>query len=212
MFKIAIGISIIIVFTTFFVSVFAIWKSNKNKKLFDIKPITVIIQIEALFDIMVYFFKIENNTNAMLNSNFLCSIIYPSFVILANKITTNKKNNFVFLILGIVLLFSFLFDILIDYSELKKIESYFIFVCIVLYVTAIITTVFRSLDFKHKLVAKNYFYYLLVGFLISDSFYFLCEHRIIDFEMKIWMQFIYFYLIFMNIIRVIYIGYVVKSL
>ncbi len=212
MYDILITITEIISFIAFFVSVFAIWKSNKNRKLFDIKPITVIIQIEALFDIMVYFFEIENNTNAMLNSNFLCSIIYPSFVILANKITTNKKNKFVFLILGIVFLFSFLFDILIDYSELKKIESYFIFVCIVLYVTAIITTVYRSLDFKHKLVAKNYFYYLLVGFLISDFFYFLCEHRIIDFEMKIWMQFIYFYLILMNIIRVIYIGYVVKSL
>lgn len=213
MYDILITITEIISFITFFVSVFAIGKSNKNKKLFDIKPITVVIQIEALFDIMVLFIAISNNHhNAMLNISFLYSIIYPSYVILANKLTSNRKNKAYFTTLGVVFLLLLVFTIFVDYTILKKIKSYFIFVCIILYLAAIITAIHRSLHFKHKLVAKNYFYYLLVGFLISDLFWFMGYYRVIDFEMTIWMQFLYFYLIFMNIIRVIYLGYVVKSL
>ena len=212
MYNIIIQITRIVYFITFFVSIIAIWKSNKNKILFDIKPISVIIQIEAMFDVMVYFFKIANNDNAILNSTFLYSIIYPTCVIFAKKIAFNKKPYGVFITFGIVFLFLLLFDIYVDYQLLKNNKTLLIFVSILLYLAAIIITIYRSLHFKHKLVAKNYFYYLLVGFLISDLFYFLCHYRIIDFEMTIWMQFLYFYLIFMNIIRVIYIGYVVKSL
>jgi hypothetical protein len=214
MYKIAIGISIIIFFITFFVSFFAIWKSNKNKKLFDIKPITAILQIEALFDIMAYFIEISKNahSNEIQNQGFLCSLVYPSYVILANKITSSNKNKVYFTTLGVVFLFLLVFTIFVDYTILKKIKPYFIFVCIILYLAAIITAIYRSLHFKHKLVAKNYFYYLLVGFLISDLFYFLCQYRIIDFEMSVWMPFFYFYMIFLDIIRVIYIGYVIKSL
>lgn len=213
MYDIVITITKIICFVTFFLSVFAIWKSNKNKNLFDIKPITLVIQIEALFDIMMLFIAITNNhRNAMSNLSFLYSIIYPCYVILANKLTSNRKNQVYFTTLGVFFLFLLVFTIFVDYTILKKIKPYFIFVCIILYLTAIITAIYRSLHFKHKLVAKNYFYYLLVGFLISDLFYFLCEFRIIDFEMSVWMPFLYFYLIFMNIIRVIYIGYVVKSI
>jgi hypothetical protein len=212
MYDIVITILSIISFITFFVSVFAIWKSNKNKNLFDIKPITVVIQIEALFDIMNLFIaNTNNNHNAMSNHSFLCSIIYPSYVIHANKLTSNRKNKAYFTTLGVVFLFILVFIIFVDYTILKKIKPYFIFVCIIVYLAAIITAIYRSLHFKHKLVAKNYFYYLLVGFLISDLFYFLCQYRIIDFEMSVWMPFFYFYVIFTAIIRVIYIGYVVKS-
>ena len=213
MYDIVITILEIISFISFFVSVFAIWKSNKNKNLFDIKPITFIIQIEALFDIMALFISNTNNhRNAIFNLSFLCSIIYPSYVILANKLTSNRKNKAYFTTLGVVFLFILAFIIFVDYTILKKNKPYFIFVCIILYLAAIITAIHRSLHFKHKLVAKNYFYYLLVGFLIIDLFWFMGYYRVIDFEMTIWMQFLYFYLIFMNIIRVIYIGYVVKSL
>jgi hypothetical protein len=213
MYDIVITILSIISFITFFVSIFAIWKSNKNKNLFDIKPITVVLQIEALFDIMNLFIaNTNNNRNAMFNHSFLCSIIYPSYVILANKLTSNRKNKAYFTTLGVVFLFILVFIIFVDYTILKKIKPYFIFVCIILYLAAIITTIYRSLHFKHKLVAKNYFYYLLVGFLISDLFYFLCQYRLIDFEMSVWMPFFYFYVIFTAIIRLIYIRYVVKSL
>ena len=212
MYNIIIQITRIVYFITFFVSIIAIWKSNKNKILFDIKPISVIIQIQAMFDVMVYFFKTANNENSMLNSTFLYSMIYPTYVIFAKKIASNKKPYGVFITFGIVFLFLLLFDIYVDYQLLKNNKTLLIFVSILLYLASIIITIYRSLHFKHKLVAKNYFYYLLVGFLISDLFWFMGYYRIIDFEMTIWMQFFYFYVIFMNIIRVIYIGYVVKSL
>jgi hypothetical protein len=212
MYNIIIQITRIVYFITFFVSIIAIWKSNKNKILLDIKPISVIIQIQAMFDVMVYFFKTANNENAMLNSTFLYSMIYPTYVIFAKKIASNKKPYGVFITFGIVFLFLLLFDIYVDYQLLKNNKTLLIFVSILLYLASIIITIYRSLHFKHKLVAKNYFYYLLVGFLISDLFWFMGYYRIIDFEMTIWMQFFYFYVIFMNIIRVIYIRYVVKSL
>jgi hypothetical protein len=212
MYNIIIQITRIVYFITFFVSIIAIWKSNKNKIIFDIKPISVIIQIQAMFDVMVYFLKTANNENAMLNSTFLYSMIYPTYVIFAKKIASNKKPYGVFITFGIVFLFLLLFDIYVDYQLLKNNKTLLIFVSILLYLASIIITIYRSLHFKHKLVAKNYFYYLLVGFLISDLFWFMGYYRIIDFEMTIWMQFFYFYVIFMNIIRVIYIGYVVKSL
>lgn len=212
MYNIIIRITDILFFITFLVSIFAIWKSNKNKILFDIKPISVIIQIQAMFDVMIYFFDVSNNENAIFNSTFLYSIIYPTYVIFAKKIATNKKPYGVFITFGIVFLFLLLFDIYFDYQLLKNNKTLLIFVSILLYLATIIITIYRSLHFKHKLVAKNYFYYLLVGFLISDLFWFMGYYRIIDFEMSVWMPFLYFYLIFMNIIRVIYIGYVVKSL
>jgi len=212
MYNIIIQITRIVYFITFFVSIIAIWKSNKNKIIFDIKPISVIIQIQAMFDVMVYFLKTANNENAMLNSTFLYSMIYPTYVIFAKKIASNKKPYGVFITFGIVFLFLLLFDIYVDYQLLKNNKTLLIFVSILLYLASIIITIYRSLHFKHKLVAKNYFYYLLVGFLISDLFWFMGYYRIIDFEMTIWMQFFYFYVIFMNIIRVIYIRYVVKSL
>ena len=212
MYNIIIQITRIVYFITFFVSIIALWKSNKNRKLFDLKPITVVIQFEALSEIMMVFFTTTNNDNSIFNLSFLYSIIYPCYVILANKLTSNRKNQVYFTTLGFVFLFLLVFTIFVDYTILKKIKPYFIFVCIILYLAAIITAIYRSLHFKHKLAAKNYFYYLLVGYLISDLFYSLCEFRIIDFEMSVWMPFLYFYLIFMIIIRVIYIGYVVKSL
>lgn len=194
----------IIVISLFILTIIVGWK--KSKILNDLTSITSILQLGAFFDIWSFVFR--NNYNESLKLVFLYTILFPLHFILCYFI--NKKQNlFVSIILFFLIpFFCFYVDYKIIYANFL---NHWFWPISILNLIAIITSFYRCCHFKIRLKPSNYFYFLLLGFLLMNLFYYLGFYHIIDFKIKIWMIFINSYLIYLNAIRIIYIIYVSKN-
>jgi hypothetical protein len=58
----------------------------------------------------------------------------------------------------------------------------------------------------------NYLFYLLLGFLILDFFWFLGYRKVITNDFETFMKYHYFFIYYLTIFRIIYIFYVIRLL
>jgi hypothetical protein len=194
----------IIIISLFFLTIIVGWK--KSKILNDLTSITSILQLGAFFDIWSFVFR--NNHDESLKLVFLYTILFPLHFILC-YFFNNKQNLFISLILFFLIpFFCFYVDYKIIYTNFL---TRWFWPILILNLIAIITSFYRCCYFKIRLKPSNYFYFLLLGFLLMNLFYYLGFYDIIDFKIKIWMIFINSYLIYLNVIRIIYIIYVSKN-
>jgi hypothetical protein len=56
----------------------------------------------------------------------------------------------------------------------------------------------------------NYLFYLLLGFLILDFFWFLGYRKVITNDFETFMKYHYFFIYYLTIFRIIYIFYVIR--
>ena len=194
----------ILFFVIFILTIIIQWK--KNKIFYELKSITYILQLGSIFDIWSLFF--QNQYNTAQNLVVLYSLVFTLYIFLSDFIKNDRKN--------ILQLFLFvLIPIFCIYTDFKSIYSiffkYVFLIIVIFYLLAIITTLYRCFQIKLRLKAINYFYFLLLGFIILDLFYFLGYYHVIDFKMSFWIIFLNFYLIYLNAIRLIYIIYVSKN-
>ena len=194
----------VVYFTIFILTVIIQWKKNKVFK--ELSSITYIFQLGAIFDIWSLFFR--NQYNAAQNIVFLYSLVFTLYVIFSNYINNGRKNIVQFLLFILIPIFC----ICVDFKLLYKILFKYVFLIILFfYLVAILTCLLRCFQFNIKLKAVNYFFFLLLGFILIDLFYYLGFYHVIEFKMSIWMVFLNFYLIYLNVIRLIYIFYVSKN-
>jgi hypothetical protein len=195
----------IIFFITFILTFVLSGKIELNKKVKELKSISFIFEIGAFFDIMIFILNKYHNAKLL---GFLYSIIFPICILFEHKLSALKNYFLITFILIVVVLFYWQFNVVF----IKKNFSFFFYIFLPIQITAISISVYKTLQYKIKLSARNYFYHLIVGLLVLDLFYFLGYYRVIDFEISVWMQFLTFYLIYLNIMRVSYITYVAKNL
>lgn len=192
----------IIFFITLPVTFIANWKSEKIKRLQQIKPISNIMQIDAMFDILVLYYV--NNMSADRMTGFVCMILLPLCVIL-NGTIPNFKNNWYFLI---SLVTSLLMANFVDYSVIDNAMGYLLYPQLILQFLAIVVSSINSLKHKRGLQSVNYLYYLLLGFLILEFFWKLAYYQIATFEMGNFMKYHYFFIAYLTVYRLVYLAYV----
>jgi hypothetical protein len=83
---------------------------------------------------------------------------------------------------------------------------------IMLQIFSIIACSYKVLSHKRILQPVNYLFYLLLGFLILDIFWFLGYRKIITKDFKIFMKYHYFFIYYLTIFRIIYIFFVIRVL
>ena len=179
--------------------------SPKFKRLSEINSITNIMQIDALFDVMVWFYKGSDNLKIFA---LLFTVIFPINVIL-NGLFKNFRNRIYF---WFTLIFCVIMFHLIDYNSLGEEKGYYQIPCITLYILSIVVCSYNVLKRKRILRPVNYLYFLLLGFLILDFFWYLGFQNVILNTFKSFWHYHYFYLLYLTIFRFIYIYYVVKYL
>lgn len=197
-------ISDFIFIATFLVTILSNWKANKNKRLLEIAPISIILQVGAFFDIMILVFQDPNSSRLL---DIFYWVAFQFTILFADKIPKTWS----IIVTPVLLLLSLTLIRVFDYSFLKNDLIYFVYPLILLQICSILFTAYNSLNHKRKLTAINYFYYLLLGFLMLDLMFFLGYYHIIKFDFSIWMIFLKFYAFYLNILRVIYILYVAKN-
>ncbi len=194
----------VVFFAIFIFTVIIQWK--KNKILHELKNITYILQLGAIFDMWSLYF--QNHYNASQNLVFLYSLVFPFYVIISKYINNGMRNILQFLLFTLIPIFCICVDFNSIYAYLFK---YVFIIIIFLYLVAITTCLLRCFQFNIKLKAVNYFFFLLLGFIVIDLFYYLGFYHVIEFKISIWMVFLNFYLAYLNVIRLIYIFYVSKN-
>jgi len=194
----------VLYFATFILTIIIQWK--KNKVFHELNSVTYILQLGSIFDIWSLFFQDKYNSSQ--NLIFLYSLVFNLYVILSNQIKIDRKNSLQLLLF----LFIPIFCICVDFKLINSIfRNYLFLIILFFYLLAIITCLQRCFQFNMKLKPVNYFFFLLLGFIIIDLFYYLGFYHVIEFKMSIWMVFLNFYLGYLNVIRIIYIFYVSKN-
>ena len=199
-------ISIVISLITYILNLISNWKSNSNKWIKKITPITNILQVGCIFDILLLIFN--SSISSMKILGLLYTIFFPLNILLKNEFSRIKNVAF-----QIILILISLFCVL--NVESNTIENHFNqikYFLVILQLAAIIFSFYNSFKHKVKLNEKNYFYFLILGFVILDFFYFLGYYEIIIFDTKTWISFFTYYLLYLNLLRIIYIIYVAKHL
>jgi hypothetical protein len=197
-------VSLITAFFTVIIAFVSQWKKNKN--IIEITPIGFILQFGSYFDIWSFLFR--NNFNLSSTLSFLYSVSFPLFLISSQILARGKKNILPVLMFFIIPVFCYFIEYKIIY---RNIFPYWFLFILVLYILTIIVCFRRCFNLKFKFKPYNYFYFLLLGFVIIDLFYNLGFYQIIDFRMSIWVLFLNFFLIYLNLLRIIYIIYVSKN-
>ena len=184
--------------------------SNKNadkiKKLHDIKPLSNILIIDGLFDLLTDYYQNSDNARSLVIIYF---IMFPITVII-NILFPSFKNGILFIF---ILLLSVIICNTIPYDSIKGSKSYLLFFSIItLQIFSIIACSYKVLSYKRILQPVNYLFYLLLGFLILDFFWYLGYSRIISSDFETFMLFHYFFNYYLTIFRIIYIIYVIRLL
>ena len=162
--------------------------------------------IGAFFDIMIFIYQLDYNSSRILAATYW--VIIPFNILFASKIS---RINFIIIltflaIISLLLIQYFNYNFFIN--NIESITYLFIF----LMIASIFYTIHICFDYKKKLTALNYFYYLILCSLILDLFFFLGYYQIIAFENSVWVLFFKCYLIYLMFIRTVYIFYVAKNL
>ena len=197
-------ISRIISIITLIFSILSIWKKKKVIRIKELAPISNIFLIGAIFDLLIMLFHSEAQIRIL---GIIYCLVFPVSILVVDLII--KLEFYVFPILLIT--FCSIVVYLIKYDILNTLFVYYNFPIILLQIITILIIFLKSISFKNKLKPINYFFYLIMGFLILDFFYFLGNYQLMNFDMSIWMKFLFLYVFYMNFIRFIYIIYVAKS-
>lgn len=198
-------ISDIIFITTFIVAFIVSWKEKNNKKLQEIAPISNILLIGALFDILILIFQDHNSSRVL---GIFYWLVFPITVIFSKKISILKTT----FVLSTILSLSLILIHFVDYDFLKNYLIYIIYPLILVIIISIMYTTENCFNYKRRLTAINYFYYLILGFMLIELFFFLCYYQIIIFNFSVWTIFLYFFIFYLNILRIIYLVYAAKNI
>jgi len=196
-------ISRIISLITLIFSFFSIWKKKKNVRIKEIAPISNIFLIGAIFDLMIMLFQSEAQIRML---GIIYCFVFPISLLVVDLIIKLEYFVFPMLLITICSIVIYLFK----YDFLNSLSVYCNFPIILLQIITILFIFYKSISFKIKLKPLNYFYYLIMGFLILDFLYYLGNYEVVNFDRSIWMKFIFLYVFYLNFIRLIYIFYVVK--
>ena len=193
------------IFITFILTFISNRFSQKIKRLSDIKSISNIMQIDALFDVLVWYFKDFENLKIIV---LFFSITFPVNVIL-NGLFPKFRNIFYF---WFILISSLILYFKVDYRLLGEEKGYYLIPCITLELLAIIVCSYNVLKHKRIIQPVNYLYYLMLGFMILDFFWYLGFQGVIMNSFQNFWPYHYFYVLYLTIFRFIYIYYVAKYL
>jgi hypothetical protein len=184
--------------------------SNKNadkiKKLHDIKSLSNILIIDGLFDILSDYYQNSDKARSIV---IIYSIMFPITVII-NILFPSFKNGILFIF---ILLLSLIICNTIPYASLQESKSHLLFFSIItLQILSIIACSYKVLSHKRILQPVNYLFYLLLGFLILDFFWYLGYRQVITKDFESFMKYHYFFIYYLTIFRIIYIIYVIRLL
>jgi hypothetical protein len=177
----------------------------KIKRLSELKSITNIMQIDAYFDLFVWYYKGFENLKIIV---LFFSLTFPINVIL-NGLFPRFKNYIYF---WLTLIFSFIIYYKVDYNSLGVEKGNFLIPCITLKLLAILVCSYNVIKHKRILQPVNYLYFLLLGFMILDFFWYLGFQNVILNNFNSFWYYHYFYVIYLMVFRFIYIYYVIKYL
>lgn len=195
----------LVYFITFILSFFLLNKAEAKYKIKEVKSVSFILEVGAFFDILILITSIHTSAKSM---GFLYSFIFPLCILFEQKLSAYKN----YLILNFILIGAALFYWQFNVIFIKKHFLFFFYLFLLIQITAISFNIYKTFKYIIKLKASNYFYHLILGLLVLDLFFFFGYYKIIDFEISVWMLFLTFYLIYLNILRVSYIFYVAKNL
>lgn len=192
----------IVFFITFIITFFVNKKAEKIKQLAEISPITYIMQLDAMFDILCYFYSPYESEARTLE--FLYCIIFPIGVVFYCR-KSNFKNEF-YLIFTLILCLTVANTI--RFSSIYPYKFIYLYIDILLQFLAIIACTMNTIKHKRNIGPRNYFFYLMLGFMILDFFWFLGYHKFIKYSFINFMKYHYFFVGYFTIYRIIYIAYV----
>lgn len=178
---------------------------NKDKRLYNMREISNIMQIDALFDILVSSYTQNENVRWIY---LVYTIVFPLYIIFLSKTTTKK--GLVSMMLVIIISLTFFYSI--NFYNFLPYINFYIYPTLIIHITAIGFCIYRSLHYERIFKAKNYFYYLILGFMILDLFYFLSFYNVFPAKLDVFISFAGYTLIYLNIVRVAYILYILNAL
>jgi hypothetical protein len=193
------------VFLSFFIAILCNYKAKNIKRLEDLKPITNILLIGALFDIITIFYQSFTAQHQMV---VVYSITFPLCIIL-NVIFPKFKNLYYFLF---VLILTIIACSYIPFPLIGNFSRYYFLTAIIVQILSIITCAYKVLSLKRILQPVNYFFFILLGFVILNFFWFLGYYKITYTNFKKFMEFHYYFIMYLTIFRFIYIFYIVRFL
>jgi len=195
----------ITIYGSFILAFLSNYNAGKIKKLYDIKSLTNILLIDALFDILQNYYI---NSVSAKTIDLIYSIAFPITVII-NILFPSFKNGILFIF---ILVLSVISCNTIPFDSLNEIKGYYFFPVITLQIFSIIACSYKVLSYKRILQPVNYLFYLLLGFLILDFFWFLGYRKVITNDFETFMKYHYFFIYYLTIFRIIYIFYVIRLL
>jgi len=196
----------IAIYGSFVIAFLSNYNADKIKKLHDIKPLSNILLIDALFDILQTYYLDSVSAKTI---DLIYSIGFPITVII-NILFPSFKNGLLFIF---ILLLSVIICNTILYASFNESKSYSLFFSIItLQILSIIACSYKVLSHKRILQPVNYLFYLLLGFLILDFFWYLGYRRVITNDFETFMKYHYFFTYYLTIFRIIYIFFVIRVL
>ena len=194
------------IYGSFVIAFLSNYNADKIKKLHDIKPLSNILLIDALFDILQTYYLDSVSAKTI---DLIYSIGFPITVII-NILFPAFKNGILFIF---ILALSVIICNTIPYASFNESKSYLLFFSIItLQILSIIACSYKVLSHKRILQPVNYFFYLLLGFLILDFFWYLGYRRVITNDFDKFMKYHYFFTYYLTIFRIIYIFFVIRVL
>jgi hypothetical protein len=193
------------IYGSFVIAFLSNYKADKIKKLHNIKPLSNILLIDGLFDILSDYYQDSVNARSIV---IIYSIMFPITIII-NILYPSFKNGLLFIF---ILLMSLILCNTIPYDSIKESKGYYFFPVITLQILSIIACSYKVLNHKRILQPVNYLFYLLLGFLILDFFWYLGYNRFITNDLETFIKFHYFFIYYLTIFRIIYIFYVIRLL
>ena len=193
------------IITTMITTLISSYYAGKIKRLSEIKSITNIMQVDVLFDLMVWQLKCDENIKTIL---LIYSLAFPMIVILIGLFPSFKNGLYTW----IIFLISIIAYYSIDYSSFGEEKGYYLIPSISLQLLAILVCTYNVLKHNRILKPANYLFYLMLGFLILDFFWYLGFENVITNKFNSFWQFHYFFTFYLTLFRMIYIYYVAKYL
>jgi len=194
------------VFLSFFIAILSNYKARHIKRLEDLKPITNILLIGALFDIITIFY--QNSYTAQQQIVVVYFITFP-LCIISNVIFPKFKNLYYFLFVLILTIIACNF---IPFPLIGNFRRYYFITAIIFQLLSIITCAYKVLSLKRVLQPVNYFFFIILSFVILNFFWFLGYYKITYTNFKKFMEFHHYFIIYLTIFRFIYIFYIVRFL
>ena len=193
----------VIIILTLLITFLSNYYSSKIKRLFEINAISNIIQIDVLFDLIIWIFMYDENVRIF---ELVYSLTLPIIVIINGLFPSLKNRIYFYSILFICLIAFYNFD----YVVVLRNNSYLIILSIILQLLAIVVCSYNVLKHKRIIKTVNYLFYLMLGFLILDFFWYLGFENIIKNKFDTFRNYHYFYTCYLCLFRLIYIFYVLK--